>query len=135
MQELASLCWASGRMEAWRGETRAGKRTRCALRRVGACVGGLKQEEGRRMIGDGENKRREDNGRVACGEKEDGAGCARRTRRAWAAREMRAMACDGPEGENMRRAGDLTLIKRFVLREDDGRDTRLGACLAERCVP
>ena len=41
----------------------------------------------------------------------------------------------GAQGENMRRAGDLTLIKRFVRGEDDGRDTRLGACLAERYVP
>ena len=39
-------------------------------------------------------------------------------------------------GENMRRACDLTLIKRFFLGgEDDGGDTRLGACLPERYVP
>ena len=93
------------------------------------------------MIGDGENKRREDNGPVACGEKEDGAGCARRTRRAWRAREMRAMACDGPEGENMRRAGDLTLIKAYLCEGRMMEETRgwvhvwpSGACHREEFV-
>lgn len=41
---------------------------------------------------------------------------------------------NGRLGENMGGGGDLTLINGFVGREGDGRDTRLGACLAERCV-
>ena len=42
---------------------------------------------------------------------------------------------EGSQGENMRRARDVTLIKRFARGEDDGRDTRLGACLVRAVCP